>query len=167
MLVNRELALLWKMASDHRIPVMLRAPDMVAEIGRTAAGFPDLRIAIDHLGLRPFQRFSDIAPPVTQLLALSGYSNVAVKATALPISVEGPYPFRAAHEGLRIAVDAFGPERIFWGSDLTRLPCTNAESITMFAEELPFLTRRDLALIMGEAICDWLGWPLDAATRNS
>lgn len=37
----------------------------------------------------------------------------------------------------------------------------------MFTEELPFLTRRDLELIMGKAICDWLGWPPDAATRNS
>lgn len=167
MLVNQELDQLWKAASDHAVPVMLRAPDMVPEISRVAAGFPDLRIAIDHLGLRPFHTFSDITPPVTELRRLSGYSNVAVKATALPISVLGPYPFRAAHEGLRIAVGAFGPERIFWGSDLTRLPCTYAESITMFTEELPFLTRRDLELIMGKAICGWLGWPLGSATRES
>lgn len=163
MLVNRELDWLWTAASEHDIPVMLRAPDMVAEIGRTAASFPSLRIAIDHMGLRPFHPFSDIVGPVKQLRALSRHSNVALKATALPISVRGPYPFRAAHEGLRIAVEAFGPERIFWGSDLTRLPCPYVESITMFTEELPFLTQSDLNLIMGKAICNWLGWPLDAA----
>lgn len=93
MLINRELDWLWLAASDAQIPVMLRAPEMVAEIGRTAAGFPALRIAIDHMGLRPFHPFADIVEPVTELLALSGYSHVAVKATALPISVGGPYPF--------------------------------------------------------------------------
>lgn len=76
-----------------------RPPGMPAEIGRTAAGFPSLRIAIDHMGLRPFHPFSGIAPAVTELLPLSDYSNVTVKATALPISVRGPYPFRAATKG--------------------------------------------------------------------
>jgi hypothetical protein len=28
----------------------------------------------------------------------------------------------------------------------------------MFTEELPWLQGRDLELVMGEAICDWLGW---------
>jgi hypothetical protein len=28
----------------------------------------------------------------------------------------------------------------------------------MFTEELPWLKGRDLELVMGDAICDWLGW---------
>jgi hypothetical protein len=28
----------------------------------------------------------------------------------------------------------------------------------MFTEEIPWLKGRDLELVMGEAICDWLGW---------
>jgi hypothetical protein len=28
----------------------------------------------------------------------------------------------------------------------------------MFTEELPWLQGRDLELVMGDAICDWLGW---------
>jgi predicted TIM-barrel fold metal-dependent hydrolase len=166
-LARRELDWLWKAAGEYQIPIMLRAPDMVAEIARTAAHFPSVRIAIDHLGLRPFHPFSDIVPQVTELLPLSTYSNVTLKATALPISVCGPYPFRGAHEGLRMAVEAFGPERIFWGSDLSRLPCTYSESITMFTEELPFLTASDLEMIMGRAICQWLGWPVRPAASAS
>jgi hypothetical protein len=28
----------------------------------------------------------------------------------------------------------------------------------MFSEELPWLSGRDLELVMGRAVCDWLGW---------
>ena len=37
-----------------------------------------------------------------------------------------------------------------------------AASVTLFTEELPWLKGRDLDLVMGEAACDWLGWPLPA-----
>ena len=161
MLVDEELDWLWQAASENAIPVMLYAPDLPAEVERTAAAFPDMRVVVDHLGLRPRHVFADISEIVAQLTPLARYPNVAVKATSLPTSVPGPYPFRGAHAGLRMAVDAFGPERVFWGSDITRLPCTYAESVTMFTEELPFLTRRDLHLIMGRALCDWLGFPVD------
>ena len=30
--------------------------------------------------------------------------------------------------------------------------------MTMFTEELPWLKGRDLDLVMGRAVCDWLGW---------
>jgi predicted TIM-barrel fold metal-dependent hydrolase len=74
--------------------------------------------------------------------------------------VPGPYPYRTAHEPVRRIVEAFGPSRVFWGSDLTRLPCTYSECVTMFTEELDFLTDEGQAQIMGRAVCDWLGWPL-------
>ncbi|MFP6635968.1 MAG: amidohydrolase, partial [Dehalococcoidia bacterium] len=56
--------------------------------------------------------------------------------------------------------DAFGPERMFWGTDITRMPCTWRQCITMFTEELPFLSESDKDLIMGRALCNWLGWNL-------
>jgi hypothetical protein len=30
----------------------------------------------------------------------------------------------------------------------------------MFTEEMPWLKGRDLELVMGRAVCDWLGWKL-------
>jgi len=30
--------------------------------------------------------------------------------------------------------------------------------VTLFTEELPWLEGRDLDLLMGRAVCDWLGW---------
>jgi hypothetical protein len=54
--------------------------------------------------------------------------------------------------------DAFGPARWFWGTDITRMPCSWRECVTLFTEELPWLKGRDLELVMGRAVCDWLRW---------
>ena len=49
-------------------------------------------------------------------------------------------------------------KRMFWGTDITRMPCPWRPCVTLFTEELPWLNGRDLELVMGRAICDWLGW---------
>jgi hypothetical protein len=66
------------------------------------------------------------------------------------------------HPYLRRAFDAFGPRRLFWGTDLTKLPCTYRQAVTMFTEEIPWLTASDQEWIMGRGICEWLGWALPA-----
>jgi hypothetical protein len=64
---------------------------------------------------------------------------------------------------LRQIIDAFGPDRSFWGTDITRMPCSYRQCVTMFTEELPWLKGRDLERVMGGAIVDWLGWKRPAA----
>jgi hypothetical protein len=34
--------------------------------------------------------------------------------------------------------------------------------VTMYTEEMPWLTGRDLELVMGSALCDFIGWKLPA-----
>ena len=91
---------------------------------------------------------------------LAKYPNVAVKATGQIGYAEDAYPFRSFHEHLHRCFDAFGPERMFWGTDITRMPCSWRQCVTVFTEELPWLKGRDLELVMGEALCNWVGWRL-------
>jgi len=35
----------------------------------------------------------------------------------------------------------------------------------MFTEEMPWLSEKDKGLIMGRAVCDWLGWKDPALAR--
>jgi L-fuconolactonase len=49
---------------------------------------------------------------------------------------------------------------MFWGSDLTKLPCTYREAVAVFTEELPWLTAECKEWIMGRAVCEWFGWRL-------
>ena len=44
--------------------------------------------------------------------------------------------------------DAFGPHRTFWGTDITKMPCSWKDCITMFTEEARWLDENDRALVM-------------------
>jgi L-fuconolactonase len=59
-----------------------------------------------------------------------------------------------------VIVDAHGPRRVFWGTDLTRLSCSYRQAVTLFMEPLDFLSDEDEAWIMGRGIAECLGWPL-------
>src|SRR5215210_4481530 len=74
-----------------------------------------------------------------KLLTLARYPNVAVKATGAPGYSSGPYPFTSMHPYLEQIFDAFGPDRMFWGTDITKMPCPWRQCVTMFSEELPWL----------------------------
>lgn len=54
-------------------------------------------------------------------MALAKYPNVVIKAAGLPQQSVSSYPFENLDPYLRKTYDAFGPERIFWGSDITSL----------------------------------------------
>jgi hypothetical protein len=69
-------------------------------------------------------------------------------------STPGWFPY------LRQIDDAFGPERMFWGMDITCMPCSWRQCVTLFPEELPWLTEHDKELLMGRALCQWIGWQL-------
>jgi hypothetical protein len=57
-------------------------------------------------------------------------------------------------------VAAYGPRRVFWGTDLTRLSCPYRQAVTLFTQELDFLSDEDKEWIMGGGIAEWLDWPL-------
>jgi L-fuconolactonase len=150
---------LWPAAERAQVPLMIHVPGSLDEVGPIAARHPGLRLVIDHLGRFSHERDAAAFADLALLLELAKHPNVAVKASALPCLSTEPYPYRNLHGYVRQVVDAFGPARVFWGTDLSRLPCAYRQAVTMFTEELPWLGTADLELIMGKAICAWLGWP--------
>ena len=139
-----------------RFAVMGRPPAEPRPLGnwRDQPGMLGLRVTSNTAEARAL--FDDLP----KLLRLARLPNVAVKASALPASTTHDYPYYNLHPYLRRVFDAFGPCRMFWGTDLTRLPCTYRQAITMFTEELPWLSAADQEWVMGRGICEWLGWPL-------
>lgn len=152
---------LWDAAEESGVPIAMLATDSLPQIGEIAANHPGLRLTIDHLGGRGGNTtLKDDASMehMPELVKLARHPNVAVKATGAAGYSSGPYPYTSMHPYLRQIYDSFGPERMFWGTDITKMPCSWRECVTMFTEELPWLGERDKALIMGEAVCAWWRW---------
>ncbi|MBI3069474.1 MAG: amidohydrolase, partial [Betaproteobacteria bacterium] len=155
---------LWEEAEKAGVPIMILAPHpMMHLVDRIASRYPALNLVMSHLGLTTGTRDEEAFRDLDKLLALAKRPNVAVKASALPAYTSDSYPYRALHPYLRRVYDAFGPRRMFWGTDLARLPCSYRQAVTMFTEEIPWLTAKDKEWIMGRGLCEWLGWELARA----
>lgn len=149
---------LWPALEAADVPVALYPPGLLPQVGAVAARHPGLRLAIDHLALPVGATGPAAFADLDDLLALAVHPRVAVKASCLPAASARPYPFRDLDDPLRRVLDTFGPDRVFWGSDLTRLPCGYRACLDHMAG-LPFLTGGDAERVLGTALSDWLGWP--------
>ena len=112
------------------------------------------------MGLSSALRGKSLEPAVADLLKLARFSNLAVKASALPCYIDEPYPFPTLHPLIHRVVDAFGPQRSFWGTDLSHLTCPYKQCLMLFTEELKFLSESDKEWITGRGIAEWINWPL-------
>jgi predicted TIM-barrel fold metal-dependent hydrolase len=169
LVAERQVDWLWHAAEQAGLPMTMLATDSLAALGDVAERFPGLKLTIDHLGGRGGLTTLKDAEAMThmpELLALARFPNVAVKVTGVPGYARSGYPFKSMHPYLRQIFDAFGPTRMFWGTDISKMPCTWRECITLFTEELAWLSGADLQLVMGDAICQWWGWDRSAAPQN-
>jgi len=133
----------------------------LTDLAGVAERHPGLRLTIDHLGGRgglTTLKDHEAMTHMPQLVALAKYPNVAVKATGAPGYSAEAYPYPIMQSYLRRIFDAFGPQRMFWGTDISKMPCSWRQCATMFTEELPWLSAADKPLVMGDALCTWWGW---------
>jgi predicted TIM-barrel fold metal-dependent hydrolase len=150
---------LWPEAERAGVPIMMTCPHaIIRRVDAIAERHPELKLVMDHLALLPGTKDDEAFRDFDKLLALARRPNVAVKASALPCYTTDVYPYRRLHPYIRRAVDAFGPKRVFWGTDLSRLPCSYRQAVTMFTEELEWLAASDKEWIMGRGLCEWIGW---------
>jgi len=105
------------------LPVALLGPGLLQVIGRIAERHAGLKLIIDHFG-RPDAAWSNLP----ELVAAAKHRNVALKATGAPSYSGAAYPYRDIHGHIRKLYDAFGPERMFWGTDITRCPARGSSA---------------------------------------
>ena len=166
-LTDGSLDWFWAACEKHGLPVgLLASGDRIAAVGKIAERHPRLKVHIDHIGRgggasknKDDAAYADLG----NMLALARLRNVAIKLSGAPSTSSQPYPYKNIHGYLHQIVEAFGPERCFWGTDITRMPIPYRQCVTMFTEELPWLKGRDLERVMGGAFVDWLGWKRPAA----
>ncbi len=149
---NGALDKIWPEAEKLGIPIAIYAPDRSKMVGDIAARHPGLTLIVDHIGMRAFDIFN--SPPSEEdqpnFMALKRYPNVIVKVSGIPEVLVDRYPFVKSQQRVHEIYDAFGPDRMMWGSNyppVTQI-CTYKQSADLIREECAFLSADDKIKIL-------------------
>lgn len=129
------------------------------------AKYPDVRIVIDHLA-RVDLTVDDPLPEFQKLLQLAKYPNVWAKVTELSVvSPSGEAPWRDTFPWVRRMYEAFGPDRLLWGTGFPGITRSEngrpglREELDLIEREIDFFTAADRAKILGQNAAKLWGFP--------
>lgn len=106
---------LWRYLVNRGLPVgLLIEPQYLHAIVDLTARHPELRVVVDHLGRIPGDEW-----PTWQrdILALAAIPGVFIKLSALGHLSSKPFPYSDMARPVNSVLDAFGCDRLLWGSD--------------------------------------------------
>jgi len=162
-LVGEDFDWFWAALEAHQIPFMSAAPGRMHLFAGVLQRFPQLRLIIDHAAREPWGPKGGAAwADLAGTLALAKWPLTAIKVSCLPSVSQEAYPFRDLHPFIRRIYDAFGPRRMLWGSDATRLNAPYADNLRLFTDALDFLGDEDRSWILGKAALSACRWEADA-----
>ena len=128
---NDPLAI-WRAAERLGVSVSVGGPAeefASPEFDALVSGLPNLTIILEHLaGMGIHAIGAPAMPPEStfrQALRLARYDNTVIKIHGMGEISDPPFPYRDTPPWVRMAYDAFGPDRMIWGSDWPRV--TNRE----------------------------------------
>jgi predicted TIM-barrel fold metal-dependent hydrolase len=160
------------LASAERcaLPVFIYAPNYLREVGDLVQTHPGVRFVLDHFGVRAglpgsfahrgyrqgARRWA--LENLSAVLDLAKYPNVSVKLTGGPSLSEQPYPFDDLWPILISFMERFGPERLMWGTDWTRVDNATYSEGVRYVIESDQLSNDEKAAVMGRSLRAVLGW---------
>jgi L-fuconolactonase len=142
---------LWKRCESLKVPLVILAPaTRIPEVAKLIDRFPGLTVVIDHMADSPLDQPKLLDP----LLALKRYPNVFAKITHTWTLAKQPYPYRDSFAQVKRIYDAFGPQRIMWGTDwpLIQRYTTYEKILALYRNELDFLTEDDRTWVLARTV---------------
>lgn len=142
---------LWKRCQQLKTPMTVLMPIEKAPVAQKwIEKFPDLTVVIDHMADCPIDR-PDLQ---LKLTALKRYPKVFVKIShTWSLSKEG-FPFRDTFPLVQSLYEAFGPQRLMWGTDwpVSKRHASYAQTLAVVRDAMTFLTREDKRWILSKTI---------------
>ena len=157
---NKQADRVWKKAAEmNMIITLLVTPDQVAPATEAINRFPGVRVVIDHLA-RPDKADDPGGLQFEDLLALAQFEQVYVKVSALGFMSNEPFPHRDMLDLVQRVFDAFGPERMMWGTDtpMSQDPTTLQDALWLIDIALPDSSTDDRMQIKGGTAGRLFGW---------
>ncbi|MBN9658581.1 MAG: amidohydrolase family protein [Acidobacteria bacterium] len=144
---------MWRCAAEEQLAVCpLVNPHALEALDRLCQRHPETPVVVDHLGrigvdgvIRPEDR--------RQLCSLAKHPKVYVKVSAFYALGQRRAPYHDLLPFLQQVFDAFGPQRLLWGSDCPfqiQDGHTYSDSLALLAEGLPFLRSEDKSWMLGK-----------------
>jgi L-fuconolactonase len=170
---------LFAAAERHHLPLFAMAMGLADQLVPVAAAHPGFTLIVDHLGVSSPPWMTRNPDPWTELpavLALAQFPNVGVKVSGATALSRTPYPHPDLWPHLHKLMNAFGPERLMWGSDFTRLRCVRGTNrrgsredwVGLYSDCVSFLrdtteiSQTDKEMLFAGTIRRLLRWPKDA-----
>jgi L-fuconolactonase len=129
--------------------LMIRPAHFPAAL-RTVREHPALQFVLDHLGKPPVAS-GGLEPWAAGIRSLAAESNVACKLSGLPTIASADWTYAELAPYLDVALEAFGPDRLIFGSDWP--VCTPAASYSRVCEVAQAacsgLSDRERAAVLG------------------
>jgi L-fuconolactonase len=139
---------LWKRCEDLRTSLSIltpaaRLPDLIPLLDR----HPGLTVVIDHMADCPIDQPAQLAP----LLEFRRYPKLFVKVSHTWSLSREEYPYRDTWRQVKKLYDAFGPQRLMWGTDwpLVENHCGYAKALAIVRDHLDFLNDDDRHWMLG------------------
>jgi L-fuconolactonase len=165
------LGVLERLADDGRVLWLYPRSEHLPTVAAVAERIPELRIVLNHTGFtqagigrdeygRPRIDGPMPQPHEAQVLALSRHPNVSVVLSGAYGFSRLEYPYPDVAEVVRRTADAFGIERLMWGSDFPWIvdhPGYRA-CLQLIDHHLPGLSPAERAAVLGDNIRRLLQW---------
>jgi L-fuconolactonase len=151
---------IFEFCEKRNIPVFLLTVGLTELAGVVAELFPNLTIVVDHLGIPgpPREVDSPWWRRLDKALALATYSNINMKLSAIPVYSTTGFPFRDVQPKVLEILDAFGADRVMWGSDISRLEGRVGWTMRYPLLEAPYPGKHSYADAVGFLkYANWLG----------
>jgi predicted TIM-barrel fold metal-dependent hydrolase len=121
-----------------------RLPDVARVLERYR---DSLDACIDHMADCPIDRPEELQ----KLLALARLPRVFVKVSHLWSLSRQKYPYKDTHNQVKRLSDAFGPQRLMWGTDwpLVEKHCGYARALALYRDEIGGWTSEERRWVLG------------------
>jgi predicted TIM-barrel fold metal-dependent hydrolase len=169
----------WFVAAEkYGVPIVVFLLGNLPLGAKIARDHPNMTLIIDQCGFAPIPYFpltQDRLDKLPELLDLANFPNVAMKFVGFTCLSFEEYPFRDLWEPLNKILEAFGPQRLMWGADHTRMMMTGPVSAAgrrgrgrpwkTYADDLNFvrlhenLSDSTKELMLGQALRKLYSWP--------
>ncbi|HWB85723.1 MAG TPA: amidohydrolase family protein [Bryobacteraceae bacterium] len=150
---------LWKRCLDLKVPMTVLAPiTRMPEVGAHLETLPELTVVIDHMADCPISQPAELE----KLIALKRYPNVFVKISHTWSISRQQYPWLDAQEYVKRLYDAYGPQRLMFGTDwpISERNTTYARAVSVVRNDMKFLNDDDKSWIMSKTV--QRVWPFPA-----